>query len=88
LVYPGLVSNRKHQINKVDPDSRVAPIYKNFKSVNYMDLIPDLVGAIQEQQELIELLKTENEKMKNELLLSDEKQNTLEARLVKLERAN
>lgn len=53
-----------------------------------MDLIPDLLGAIQEQQKLIELLKTENEKMKNELLLSDEKQNTLEARLVKLERAN
>jgi hypothetical protein len=57
LVKSTVASNRGY--NKTHVDNQVAPYQIDFKAVNYTGLIPVLVSAIQEQQQMINDLKTE-----------------------------
>ena len=47
-------------VEKIQPEVvKPAPIDNNFKTIQYEKLVPLLVEAIKEQQEQIEILKTE-----------------------------
>ena len=67
-LFPELVSQNTARIPNMDaadagPSTSTTSI--EFKSVNYTEMIPVLIKAIQEQQQQIEVLKAEIERLKN-----------------------
>lgn len=74
LVLPSLVKNNTHLYMEMSsgsngPNTTIeeeVPKTMNYKTMNYTELIPVLIKAVQEQQEEIEKLRTEIEKLKNE----------------------
>ncbi len=67
-LFPELVSQNTARIPNLDaadagPSTSTTSI--EFKSVNYTEMIPVLIKAIQEQQQQIEVLKAEIERLKN-----------------------
>lgn len=64
-VLPELIQNAEFvSLQKEDGESQPENIRIEYKSVNYIGLIPVLVSAIQEQQQQIEALKKEIEELK------------------------
>jgi hypothetical protein len=64
-VIPELVQETQfNAIEKQDGEHQPESVHIEYKSVNYIGLIPVLVSAIQEQQEQIEALKKEIELLK------------------------
>jgi len=67
LMFPNLVHNNRQIVSTGDaigagPSSETAVV--EFKSVNYTEMIPVLIKAIQEQQEQIDALKAEIERLR------------------------
>jgi hypothetical protein len=65
LVLPNLVKSSKHRIVGKDTDDLNQNKSIDFKAVNYTELIPILVAAVQEQNTMIEFLKKEVQDLKN-----------------------
>lgn len=64
-VLPELIQNAEFvSMQKPDGESQPDNVMIEYKSVNYMGLIPVLISAIQEQQQQIEALKKEVELLK------------------------
>ena len=69
-VFPELVVETKHpkQVKSIAEDNpKLDNDEVNFKSVNYIGMVPYLLKGIQEQQAMIEQLKIENETIMEEL---------------------
>lgn len=69
LLFPDLVHNNRQIVSTGDalgagPSSETAVV--EYKSVNYTEMIPVLIKAIQEQQEQIDALKAEIKRMREE----------------------
>lgn len=67
LLFPDLVHNNRQTVSTGDalgagPSSETAVV--EYKSVNYTEMIPVLIKAIQEQQEQIDALKAEIERLR------------------------
>ena len=64
-VLPELIQNAEFvSMQKPDGESQPDNVMIEYKSVNYMGLIPVLISAIQEQQEQIEALNKKVELLK------------------------
>ena len=66
-IFPEMVLEAEHNLPNVN--GKESDQNMTIKAVNYNQLIPISIKAIQEQQTELEKLKTENEKLKQELLL-------------------
>ena len=64
-VIPSLVKSEALATREVDKNERNAVPPEKMKGVNYIEMIPILTKAIQEQQEIINALKLEIEALKN-----------------------
>ncbi len=69
LLFPDLVHNNRHMVSTGEslgagPSGETAVV--EFKSVNYTEMIPVLIKAIQEQQEQIDALKAEIERLRGD----------------------
>jgi len=62
-VFPDMVMDTKHNIP--DKDGHLTDEVLELKAVNYTQLVPVLIKAVQEQQQLIDELKREVEELKN-----------------------
>lgn len=77
------------EINKVIPEVVHVPENpEEFLSVNYAELIPVLINAIQEQQEIIENQEKKLAEFRNSTVSQDAKMETIMVRLEKLEKIN
>jgi hypothetical protein len=65
-VFPELVSEAVNAA-KYDQDRKLISKEVKYEAVNYMGLITPLIAAIQEQEQTIEAVKTENQELKSRL---------------------
>ncbi len=86
-ILPDLVMEQYAPVFGNKPGNQVTSIDKfEYKSVNYIGLIPVLTKAIQEQDKTIEALKTQNENLETELLKLKSQYSEILSRLNELEK--
>ena len=69
------------EVERVLPEAVFTNPVDNLKGINYSEITPVLIQAIKEQQQQIESAKQENQQLKSELQLLNEKMEKIEAML-------